>query len=365
MRLKEYEGKEIFTKYNINIPKGFVISSLNQLSKKNNLNSEEFTVKAQILIGKRGKLGGVKFANKINLKKSCSTLLNKEIEGIKVKEVLIEEKLFLEKQIYLGITISRKEDSYILIYSDKGGAEIEEISKSDPSSIYKHPFTKIDLNKLPKFFNKSKYKNELAKIVYAMYKILLDYDAILVEINPLVLSNKKFIAIDSKIILDDNALYRHPEFIKVKEAQLSKLEKEAFHQGISFVQLKGTIAVISNGAGLVMATLDLLDYYGAKPANFLDIGAGAGMKEIFEGLNILLKENPKGILINIFAGMTRCDEIALGIVKFKNKRNTKIPFVVRMIGTNEDEAKSILKKQNIEMLDSMEQCVRKIVNMVK
>src|SRR3989344_6098421 len=304
MRLKEYEGKEIFTKYNINIPKGFVISSLNQLSKTNNLNSEEFTVKAQILIGKRGKLGGVKFANKINLKKACSTLLNKEIEGIKVKEVLIEEKLFLEKQIYLGITISRKEDSYILIYSDKGGAEIEEISKSDPSSIYKHPFTKIDLNKLPKFFRKSKYKN---------------------------------------------ALYRHPEFIKVKEAQLSKLEKEAFHQGISFVQLKGTIAVISNGAGLVMATLDLLDYYGAKPANFLDIGAGAGMKEIFEGLNILLKENPKGILINIFAGMTRCDEIALGIVKFKNKRNTKIPFVVRMIGTNEDEAKSILKKQNIEM----------------
>ena len=281
MRLKEYEGKEIFTKYNINIPKGFVISSLNQLSKKNNLKAEEYTIKAQILIGRRGKLGGVKFSNKLNLKKACSNLLNKEIEGIKVKEVLIEEELYLEKQIYLGITISRKDDSYILIYSDKGGVEIEEISKSDPRSINKYPFTKLDLSKLPKLFNKSKYKKDLAKIVYSMYKILLDYDAILVEINPLVLSNKKLIAIDSKIILDDNALYRHPEFIKVKEAQLSKLEKEEFNKGISFVQLNGTIAVISNGAGLVMATLDLLDYYGAKPANFLDIGAGAGMKKIF------------------------------------------------------------------------------------
>ena len=366
MRLKEYQGKEIFRKYGINIPKGFVISKLSDLNKKlNTLKSSEYTVKAQILIGKRGKLGAVKFADKNNIKSITSSLLNKNFDGYIAKEFLIEEKFELNEQIYLGLTLSRKTNNYILIYSDKGGADIEEISIKEPKSIKKITFFRPNKKELVKIFSDSKYKKELVKTTQKLFQIMLDYDAILVEINPLIIIKNKIIALDSKIILDDNALFRHPEFIKEKEMQLSRLEREAFHSGISFVQLNGNIAVISNGAGLVMATLDLINYYGGKPANFLDIGAGAGMKEIFEGLKILLEENPKGIFINVFAGMTRCDEIAEGIVKFKRKYNKKIPFVVTMIGTNENKAKKILEKENIEMLDSMESCVKKIINLVK
>lgn len=365
MRLKEFEGKQIFNKYKISTPKGFIISNLNELQKNiGKYKFDEYSVKAQILIGKRGKLGGVKFTSKNNLRKTCQLLLNKNIAGLKVEELLVEEKHNLDKQFYLAITLSRKDNSYVMIYSEKGGAEIEEIASKDPKAIKKFPFVSPNRNLIRSLFKNNKYKNELTSIALSLAKIIIDYDAILVEINPLIVINNKLIALDSKIILDDNALYRHEELLKVKELQLSKLEKEAFHYGISFVELKGNIAVISNGAGLVMATLDLINYYGGKPANFLDIGAGAGIDEIFRGLNLLIEEKPKGILINVFAGMTKCDEIADGIVKFRKKYKLKIPFVVRMIGTNEEEAKLILKKENINMLDSMEDCVKKIVKSV-
>lgn len=365
MRLKEFEGKEIFRKYKIKTPKYIIISKLNELNNIKKLNCQDYTVKAQLLIGSRGKIGAIKFADKSNIKAISSALLKKKFKGIKATELLIEEKIKLDRQIYLGITISRETRDYILIYSEKGGIDIEEISQTDPSSIKKITFFKPTSKNLSKIFNDSKNKKELTDVAIKLYKIIFDYDAILAEINPLTISNKKIIALDSKIIIDDNSLFRHPEFIKEKEIQLSKLEREAFHLGISYVPLKGNIAIISNGAGLVMATLDLVKFYGGKPANFLDIGAGAGMKEIYDGLKLLLEEKPKGIFINIFAGMTRCDEIAEGITNFKKQYKIKMPFVVRMIGTNEDEAKRILKNENIEMLDSMELCVKKIINLVK
>ena len=362
MRLTEFEGKQIFSKYKIKIPKGFLISNPKEIVKNLDFNNfNEYSVKAQILLGKRGKLGAIQFADKSNLSQVAKSLFNKKFEGFDVNKLLIEEKISLDKQFYLGITLSRKDDSYILVFSEQGGADIEEISKSSPESIKKLAILKPQRKDLIRFFPNSKFKDKLIDTAMKLFKIVYDYDAVLVEINPLINIKNHLVALDSKIIIDDNALFRHQDIAKEKEMQLSRIEREAFHLGVSFVQLSGNIAVISNGAGLVMATLDLIDYYGGKPANFLDIGAGAGMKEIFEGLKMLLEEKPKGILINIFAGMTRCDEIANGIIKFRKQYKIKIPFVVRMIGTNEEDAKLMLKKENIEMLDSMEECVKKIV----
>ena len=214
MRLKEYEGKKIFSKYNISVPRGFLISKLSDLNKNlKKLKLNEYTVKAQLLIGKRGKLGAVKFANKKSIRSVCSSLFEKTFDDLEVKELLIEEKYVLKEQIYLGVTLSRQTDNYVLIYSNKGGADIEEISVTEPNSIKKNSFFKPSVKDLIELFSKSKYKKDLIKISQKLFQIMIDYDAILVEINPLIFVKNKIIALDSKIILDDNALFRHSDFI--------------------------------------------------------------------------------------------------------------------------------------------------------
>lgn len=322
MRLKEYQGKGLFKKYGILIPRGKLITSVQADPSK--------LAKAQVLIGKRSKRGLIAPATKENLKRLFKYS----------KEILLEEKLKVEKEYYLALTIDKQEKEIVILFSEEGGIEVERAKR----------IIKLSYSKLNEFPDK-----KFLLIIKSMYKLMKDYDALLVEINPLVLSQGKLIAVDTKIILDDNV--SHPEF----EKELTQLEEEAEHYGLSYVELKGDIAIIGNGAGLVMASLDMLDYFGGKAANFLDLGGGASIEKMEKALDIVLKKNSKVIFINIFGGITKCDEMAKGLVESRNKNKIDIPIIVRMIGTNEEEAKKILRENKIKIYDSMEEGAKKAV----
>jgi succinyl-CoA synthetase beta subunit len=295
MKLKEYEGKELFKKYGILVPKGKVISKVEKI---------EGIAKAQVLDGGRGKKGLIKDASEENLKelfKHC-------------KEVLVEEKLDIEKEYYLCLTIDRELKDIVVLFSEEGGIDIEE-SKNVEKILYSE-------------FNEEKFND----IVKNMHKLMIEENATLVEINPLAKVGKELIALDSKIILD------------TKEES-------------NYVELDGNIGIIGNGAGLVMATLDSVEHYGGKAANFLDLGGGADNEVMREAIKKVLEKDVKVIFINIFGGITRCDEIARGLVDVK----IDIPMIVRIVGTNEKEAKKILEENNIQVCDSMEECAKEAV----
>ncbi len=322
MRLKEYQGKELFKKYGILVPKGKLITSIQADPSK--------LAKAQVLMGKRDKRGLIASATEENLERLFKHS----------KEILLEEKLEIEKEYYLVLTIDKEEKEIVVLFSEEGGIEIEKSKK----------IIKLSYNKLSKFPDK-----KFLPIIKSMYKLMRDYNALLVEINPLILSQNKLIAADSKIILDDNV--SHHEFKK----SLTPLEKEAENNGLSYVDLNGNIAIIGNGAGLVMATLDMIEYFGGKAANFLDLRGGASIEKMEKALGIVLEKNPKIIFINIFGGITKCDDIAKGLVNYRNKNKFGIPIIVRMIGTNEEEAKDFLIKNKIKIYDSMEEGAKKAV----
>ena len=366
MNLKEYQGEEIFKSNGIKTQEGFVISDISQINDKiSKINTDEYTIKAQILTGGRGKAGGIKFATRDNLKDVAGSILGKEIKGIKVKELLIAEKISFLKEVYVAITVNRAEKGLTLIISLEGGMDIEELAKKDPKKIIKIPMTEFSEEMIKRRIKNFKQSDELIDIIKKLHKIMLNYDAELVEINPLAVTSEGLIALDSKIIIDDNALFRHPEFIHQKKEQLTAIEKKANEFDIQYVELDGDIAIIGNGAGLVMATLDVLAYYGGRPANFLDVGGGASVEQMEKSLEICMMKRPKGIFINIFGGITRCDFIAQGLVDYTKKYLIDIPMAVRLIGTNEKEGQKILQKNNIATLPSMEECAKKIVELVK
>ncbi|MHA2031896.1 MAG: ADP-forming succinate--CoA ligase subunit beta [Candidatus Kariarchaeaceae archaeon] len=357
MKLKEYEGKAIFKKYDIPIPNGIVISDLERLEEKLEKLPIKLVIKSQILVAGRKKAGGIKFVDKRNVKEVALSLLGNKIKGMKVEELLIEEKLDIEKEFYLSLIVDRSDKDVYLLISQEGGVDIEDLSQSHPEKILK--LSPINERHIEETLSKFQNGDKLALIAKILYNIMRDYDAELVEINPLVKSKGKLIAADSKIIIDDNSLFRHPEF-KMKR-ELTKIEAEAAEYGLNYVELEGDIGVIGNGAGLVMATLDVLDYYGGKAANFLDVGGGASMERMEKALDITMTKNPKKIIINIFGGITKCDEIAEGIITFRKKKGITIPMVVRMIGTNEMEAKKILEENGIFCMDSMEAAIKKVI----
>lgn len=354
MRLKEYQAKEIFKKYNISVPNGFLIRSIKDIKSV----TKDVVLKAQVLVGGRGKAGGVKFANKNNVKELAQSMFSSKIKGCDVKEILVEEKLEKEKEYYLGITIDEEEKKPVVIFSKEGGIDIEEEANKNQDKVFK---VYIDDN-----FSAEKIAEHIhfsEEVIESLYRIFQDYDAELVEINPLVRHKGKLVAEDAKIIIDENSLFRHKDIPSDKI--LTKLEAEAEKQGLHYVELSGNIGVIGNGAGLVLATLDLLEYFGGKVANFLDIGGGAKTEKMEKALEIVMKKNVDGIFINIFGGITRCDEIAQGLVNYKEKNHIGIPFVVRMIGTNEDKAKEILDSHGITYIDSIEHGAEKIVKLVE
>lgn len=354
MRLKEYQGKAIFKKYGIEIPKSFLVSDVNNIKIESDV-----IVKAQVLIGHRKKLGLIKKATKDNIKKIASALLNKKVNNKKITDLLIEDTVKIDKELYLALTIDRLNKCITLLFSESGGIDIEELAEKHPNKIIKVSFYDYDKNKVKEALKN--YNPELLSIAEKLYKIMKEYDAELVEINPLVLSNKKLIALDSKIIIDDNALFRQ----KFENKDLTEIEKKALKYKLNYVELPGDIAVIGNGAGLVMTTLDMLNHFKGKPADFLDIGGGGSTEKTEQAIELALIKKPKGLLINIFGGITKCDEIAQAIVDYKSKHQIKIPVVIRITGTNEEQAKNILNQNNISTTDSMEEGAKKIIKLVK
>lgn len=378
MKLFEYEAKDILARFGVPTPQGGLATNVSQAREVAEKLKPPFVVKAQVLVAGRGKAGGILFADSIaEVEKAIEKLLGMQIKGIPVKSVWIEEKIQTKRELYFGITIDRFIQSYVAIASAVGGMEIEEVAQKSPEKVVKFP-----INPLYGFYpfqarqiaKKMGYGgnalSELGKIFERLYRIGMDYDAELIEMNPLVEAvDGKFVAADARIIIDDNALFRHPEYKKrllEGEGELTPQEIEAMKNDLAYVKLNGDIGVIGNGAGLVMATLDTIQVYGGKPANFLDVGGGAPPEKIAAALQIvLLDKNVKALFINILGGITRCDDVARGILEAKEKVGVTKPMVIRLVGTNEEEGKRILTEAGIDVLESMEKAAQRVVETAK
>ncbi|MGD2248063.1 MAG: ADP-forming succinate--CoA ligase subunit beta [Candidatus Methanofastidiosia archaeon] len=364
MKLYEYEAKEIFSQGGIPIPEGTVVTDPSQIKGF----SYPLVIKAQVLVGGRGKAGGVKIAdNEKEAQKIAGDILSMEIKGISVEKLLVYPAVDIKKEYYLGIVVDRSSKSIVVIASSEGGVDIEEVAEKAPQKIAK---MEID----PFIGLKSYHALELGReigldgkallqfsgIAKKLYTICKQYDAMLVEINPLALSDKGFSAVDAKLNVDDNALYRQK--FEPKKEEYTDLERMAKDAGLSYVPLDGDIAIIGCGAGLVMASLDIIQKYKGKPANFLDVGGGANAENMRQALDIVTRQKGlKSIFINIFGGITQCDQIAQGIVKFR----PEIPISVRMMGTNEEEGKHILIENGYSVSDSMAEAAQKTVELTR
>ncbi len=379
MKLFEYEAKEILSKYGIPTPTGGLITSPKQARETAERIKSPVVVKAQVLVAGRGKAGGILFASSpAEAELSSSKLLSSKIKGIKVQSVLVEEQLSISKELYFSITVDRSNRSYVAIASSEGGVEIEEIAAATPEKIIKvlvdplYGFRSYHARQIAKKLGYvGSQMRELAAIFLKLYRVAMDCDAELCEMNPIVeTSEGKFVAADARLIIDDNALYRqsnfHGRLTKIDGDKLTSQELEAQKSGLAYVKLDGNIGVIGNGAGLVMATLDAIKLYGGNPANFLDVGGGASSDKMAAALNLVLSDHRVDVVfINILGGITRCDEVAKGILEAKNRIGFVKPLVIRLVGTNEREGRRILTEAGIPILDSMEEAAEKAVGIAK
>ena len=373
MKLFEYEAKNILKEYGIPVPNGDIISNSNEAEVIAREIGGPVVLKSQILVSGRGKSGGIVFANDaIEAKRAASNLIGSTIKGSTVRSLLVEEKLNLIEQFYASVTIDRQARTYIVLASTSGGVDIEEVAQTSPDKIscrWVDPtigFSKLDAIEMLSRFNMNKNDaTEFAAVIDTLYKIAMDCDAELVEVNPLAKTpSGELVAADARIIVDDNALFRHPEF-KDKSSQRvndTPREAEARKQKLAYVDLDGDIGIIGNGAGLVMSTIDLVQLFGGRPGNFLDIGGGAQTEIIKRGVILVMsKPEVKAVLINILGGITRCDIVAQGIIEGLNESSLKKPIVVRMMGTNEEEGARILHQAGINTYPNMEEAVAEVL----
>ena len=371
LKLYEYEAKEIALKYGIPVPRGRVASTVEEAVKAAEEIGYPVVLKAQVLVGGRGLAGGIKVAHTSDeLRTLFKLLLESRIRGEKVEKVLVEERVCISRELYMSLTVDRAERKLVYLVSPLGGVEIEELAKKYPEKVarihvdpgvgYMDYMARTALVALELPWN---LLQSITLIMKSMYKIMMDYDAELVEFNPLALTcDGKLVALDAKIIVDDNSLYKHPELAEKYGRELAEYEKRAKELGFSYVELDGEIGVISNGAGLTMATMDSILYYGGRPANFLDIGGGATRERVKEAVKLMLQHpKPKVLFINIFGGITRCDEVAHGIVEALREVGFTKPIVVRMLGTMEEEGRRILAEHGIPVYTEMDDAVRKAV----
>ncbi|MET1124685.1 MAG: ADP-forming succinate--CoA ligase subunit beta [Archaeoglobaceae archaeon] len=374
MRMHEYQAKEVFARYGIRVPRGSVASSAEEAAKIAEELGGRVVVKAQVLVGGRGKAGGVKKASSAEeAAKIAEELLGSRIKGHIVEKVLVEEQLEIEREMYVGFTIDRASRGIAAILSSVGGMDIEEIAAEHPEKIATlivNPKWGLWDYHVRDLLRKSGVERELWRevgdIVKKLYRIMVEFDAELTEINPLALTPDGLVAADARLNVDDNALFRHPELEELRElTEENELEREAARAGLNYVQLEGDIGIMANGAGMAMATMDLIKLMGGKPANFLDVGGGASEEAIAKALEILLKSGVRAIYINIFGGITRCDEVARGIVRVLGKRRVDIPIVVRLAGTNEEEGRRILAESNLNLIvvSEMEEGAKKVVEL--
>ena len=386
MNIHEHQAKQILKEYGVNVPQGVFAFTVDELIEKAKLlKTEKFVLKAQIHAGGRGKAGGVKILNNIDeLTKASKELLGKRLvtpqtgpEGREVKRLYVEESSSIEKEFYLSCLVDRSSAKIAFISSDQGGMDIETVAKNNPEKIITTKINLIenisnnDCEEIIKIFNlKDNSKSEAISLVKSIYKMFLSTDASLVEINPLILTkDKKIVCLDAKINFDDNSLFRHPEIFKLRDInEENATEAEASKHDLSYIKLDGNIGCMVNGAGLAMATMDIIKLYGEEPANFLDVGGGASKEKVSAALKIILSDkNVKGILINIFGGIMRCDVLALGVVEAAKEIKINVPLVVRLAGTNFVEGKKILDNSNLKIIsaENLDDAAKKIVEAVK
>lgn len=376
MKLHEYQSKRIFAKYGVPIPSGDVATTPTEVQEIAKRLGGPVVIKSQVLVGGRGKAGGIKVAKDANqAEKLAEQILGMSIKGITVDKVLVDQAADIKEEIYLGIVIDRAQRKPVIIASASGGVEIEEIAKTNPEAIIRLPIDPqmglLDYQARDLAFDlglRRDFINQFVQIVKGLYQVFIDTDASLAEINPLVVTGQgRLLAVDGKIVLDDNALFRHPELGELRDVQEeAPAEREARRAGLSYVKLDGEIGCMVNGAGLAMATMDIIKHYGGEPANFLDVGGGAKAEKVAAALRIILSDpKVKAVLFNIFGGITRCDEVARGILEALQEVKTNVPMVARLVGTNEEEGRRILAEANFPSASSLGEAAQKAVALAK
>jgi len=386
MNIHEHQAKEILKQFDIPVPKGAVVFDIDNIKDKiNRFKSSNIAIKAQIHAGGRGKAGGVKIVNdQKELIKEAQNMFGKTLvtpqtgpTGRKVKRLYLEEVCDIAKEFYLSCLVDRSSSKIAFISSVEGGVNIEEVAKNNPEKIVtvKSDLLEFvrdeDIKKIIKpFFLSEKSKKQAFYIIKSIYKVLREKDANLIEINPLILTRgDNLLCLDAKINFDDNALYRHPDILSLKDPnEEDPIETEARKHDLTYIKLDGKIGCMVNGAGLAMATMDIIKLYGSEPANFLDVGGGASREKVSAAFKIILSDkNVEGVLINIFGGIMRCDVLAQGVVEAAKETNLTVPLVVRLAGTNVELGREILKKSNLKIIsaNNLADAAKKIVEVTK
>jgi succinyl-CoA synthetase beta subunit len=371
LNLHEYQSKDLFRAAGIPVPPGEVASSVEEAVSAAARYSYPLVVKAQVLIGGRGKAGGVKVVRTPEeLRREAGRILGMDIRGLKVGRVLITPSADIDREYYAGLVLDRKNETPLLMVSPAGGIDIEEVARTAPEKILRIP---IDLRGLPAYRARAAARfldrdpaiqKQIVPILRQLARVYRDQDASLAEINPLVVTKSgEVLALDAKIVLDDNALDRHPDTASWRDLTAEDPgEVEARERGLSYVKLDGSIGCVVNGAGLAMATMDLIQYHGGKPANFLDIGGSSNPEKVESAMNILTGDaRVRAVLFNIFGGITRCDDVARGLLAALDRLHVTIPIVIRLTGTNEKEARELLGKRGLTALSDMDEAVRAVI----
>jgi succinyl-CoA synthetase beta subunit len=374
MKIHEYQARDLFKKYGIPVPEGVVCHSVEEVEKNVPDHDGLRVIKAQVHVGGRGKAGGVKLAHtKTEAVEKASQILGMDIKGLTVEKVLVADAVDIEKEFYVGLINDRNTKSVTLMVSAEGGVEIEEVARVSPEKIIKLSIDptlglmewqarKVALQ----LFSDPKQMRQAAAILMKLYRLYIETDSTLAEINPLVLTpDKQVIALDGKMNFDDNALFRQNDILKLRDAtEDEKKEIAATEKGLSYIKLDGNIGCMVNGAGLAMATMDMIKLYGGEPANFLDIGGSSNPEKVVEAMNILLSDsNVNAVMINIFGGITRCDDVARGLVIALDEIKTDIPIVIRLSGTNAKEGLDIISEYGLPTVSTMSEAAQKAIEL--
>ena len=386
MNIHEYQAKKLLKEFGVPVPRGVYGRSVEEIIQKSkNLKTEKYVLKAQIHAGGRGKAGGVKIVDNFkDLEKQAKDLFGKKLitnqtgaQGKEVKRLYVEESSKIQNEFYLSCLIDRASSKIAFISSDQGGMDIEEIAKKNPEKInttrvnFKESVSDSDCEKIINIFNlKENIKKDGINLIKSIYKMFIETDANMVEINPLILTqDNNIICLDAKINFDDNALFRHPEILELRDLkEEDPTEIEASKHDLAYIKLDGSIGCMVNGAGLAMATMDIIKLYGHEPANFLDVGGGASKEKVSAAFKIILSDkNVKGILINIFGGIMRCDILAQGVVDAAKEIKISVPLVVRLAGTNSKEGNEILNNSGLKIISAndLNDAAKKIVEEIK
>ena len=385
MNIHEHQAKEILKEFGAPITEGVVAFNIDNITKKiETINSDKLVLKAQIHAGGRGKAGGVKLIKKSEILDEAKKLFGKVLitpqtgpEGKEVKRIYIQKAYDISKELYLSCLVDRQSGKLAFISSTQGGVDIEAVAKKNPEKIittkieFKNSLSDDDVENIIKIFgfNESQRK-DASRLVNAMYNSLIKKDASLIEINPLVITKEnKILCLDAKMNFDDNAIFKHPDILKLRDLnEEDPAEIKASEHDLAYIKLDGSIGCMVNGAGLAMATMDIIKLHGEEPANFLDVGGGASREKVSAAFKILLADkNVKGVLINIFGGIMRCDVLAQGVVEAAKEVKLSVPLVVRLAGTNYKEGKKILEKSNLKILSAtnLNDAAKKIVGAIK